>query len=178
MLGGSGKLMRKRMIGLVLCGALATQAVSSGTAAVDDLAAKASASPYVSAGELLRLFGGRTWVWAGSGGGFYANKKREYKAYAGKNQERSYADGTWFITDRGRVCVRAVWHSLKWKGKVLECLEHRSDGKQVFQRKLPKGDWYVFQNIPLRSGDPATQLVPGDRTEAGYERNKRFVTGS
>ncbi len=144
-------------------------------AAESDIAKEAEAGEYLSAPQLYDLFYGRTWRWGPDKGGFYSNVGRQFLAYSGAGATRSYAEGNWFITSDGRVCTRAVWHSTTWVGKVQECLQHKTDGRRIFQRKMPKGDWYVFKNTPMKSGDVYGQFVVGDRVSAGYNKNKQFV---
>jgi len=160
-------------LGLV-AGILGTPSASGKAQPVDEVAQQAEAGEYLTVGQLLDLYYGRTWRWT-DGAGYYSSKERGFRAYSGKGATSSYATGKWFITDRGRVCTKATWTSLKWKGNVRECLEHRTDGRRVFQRKLPNGPWYVFKNTPSRAGDVYNQLVPGDQASAAYERNKTLV---
>lgn len=147
---------------------------AEGFAAGSTPADKASAAAAMTTEELYRLYQGRSWIWK-DGAGYFRNSKREFTAFSGQNGSSNYGQGRWFLTSRGRVCFRADWVSAKDASEALTCFEHRSDGRRIYQRRAPDGDWYVFKHSPMRASDEARKLKPGDYVSKGLARAKRTL---
>ena len=143
----------------------------------DATAAKKNAGPDLSSArpltteELYRLYHGRSWIWR-DGAGYFQVSKRQFHAFSGRGRGIGYGEGLWFLTDGGRLCFRAEWNGRDGKSKALTCFAHYTDGKKIYQRKMPDGDWYVFRNSPQRRSDEASKLRPGDYAKHGVARAK------
>ncbi|MBN9233622.1 MULTISPECIES: DUF995 domain-containing protein [Phyllobacteriaceae] len=111
--------------------------------------------------ELYRLYSQRSWMWK-DGAGYFAIPMRRFTAWSGRGKTLSYGVGTWFITDPGKLCFRADWHAMGGAKPDLTCFSHRKKGDVVYQKREPKGDWYVFANAPVRKDDEARKLRHGD----------------
>ena len=111
--------------------------------------------------ELKRLYNHRSGMWK-DGAGYFAIPMRRFTAWSGRGKTLSYGVGTWFITDPGKLCFRADWHAMGGAKPDLTCFSHRKKGDVVYQKREPKGDWYVFANAPVRKDDEARKLRHGD----------------
>lgn len=111
--------------------------------------------------DLYQLYSQRSWIWK-DGAGYFAVPQRRFSAWTGKGKSASYGVGNWFITDPGRLCFRADWHARSGTSPALTCFSHLKKGNVIFQKREPKGDWYVFANAPVRKGDEVTKLRRGD----------------
>ncbi|WP_379066675.1 DUF995 domain-containing protein [Mesorhizobium sp. UC22_110] len=111
--------------------------------------------------DLYRLYSQRSWIWK-DGAGYFAVPQRRFSAWTGKGKDASYGVGSWFIADAGRLCFRADWYAKSGAAPALTCFSHRRKGNVIYQRREPKGDWYVFANAPVRKGDEITKLRRGD----------------
>jgi len=123
---------------------------------------------FVRPAAVVQLYAGRTWLWK-SGGGYFAPNQR-FIAWSGKAKAKSYVDGKWYATARGKVCFEGVWHSARSDGPNLTCFDHRIAGLAVYQRKLPNGGWYLFKHARRVKGDEYNKLVAGDRVSSGLRR--------
>lgn len=139
-----------------------------------EVARAAMASEPLSIREMHRIFANRTWIWD-DGAGFMNARDRTFIAWTGSEASASYADGTWFMTPRGEMCFRASWGAINGSGMKATCFEHRTDGTQIFQRRRPGGEWYVFANNPVKPDDEINKLRPGDAVFSRYERNRAEV---
>jgi len=137
-----------------------------------DLRKQAMAAPPMTVNQLLAAYGGKTWQWK-SGGGYYQNKERRYLA---ATESGSYAQGRWYLTEPGKICMRATWRGNYRPVEKSECFSHRIDDKgQIFQRKEPDGKWYVFRVNPPSKTDGFSKLVPGNLIAKQFAANqKRF----
>lgn len=124
--------------------------------------------------ELYRIYGNRSWLWE-DGAGFFKVSERAFTAWSKRGSESSYADGTWFLTERGRLCFRASWNAVGGSAKALTCFEHRDGDGTIYQRRLPDGEWYVFSHAKPRAYDEIRKLRRGDHVRRNYEINKRYV---
>jgi hypothetical protein len=141
------------IVGGLNAGALAT--------AHADAASEARAARPMSVNELYQLYGGRSWIWK-DGAGYFGVKQRKFAAYSGKGKSASLGTGTWFISDRGKVCFRANWQAAAGSARALSCFAHRIKNGVIYQRREPSGDWYAFRNAPARRGDEFFKLREGN----------------
>lgn len=119
--------------------------------------------------DLYRLYSQRSWIWK-DGAGYFAVPQRRFSAWTRKGRAASYGVGSWFIADAGRLCFRADWYAKGGASPALTCFSHRKKGNVIFQKREPKGDWYVFANAPVRKGDEVTKLRRGDYVFAKLSR--------
>ena len=89
-----------------------------------------------------KIYNGNTWEWRT--GASYWGKKGVFQAtWKGE----SYADGKWYVTNKGTLCYDAVW-TFKDDGVVqteqLEnCWQHVVDADgQLWKRSHEKEDWH------------------------------------
>lgn len=149
-------------------------AANAATKAKDALAATAEAGRLMTINELYDIFQGRSWIWD-DGAGYFDVSKRRFTAWSGYGKKASYAEGTWFLNKKGRVCFNATWYAIDGAGKAVTCFENRTDGKNMYQRRLPDGEWYVFSHIPPRGYDAIRKLKRGDYVSRKLERNKKYI---
>ena len=140
----------------------------------DQIATTAGAARVLRKERLDSIYADRTWHWK-DGAGYFQAKNREFKAWVGKGRKATYAEGSWTVNNNGRLCFRAAWHSLRGRKRASTCFAHRSDGKNIYQRRLPRGKWYIFSHIPARPGDEINKLQPGDQVSKSYHANKSYV---
>jgi UDPglucose 6-dehydrogenase len=110
--------------------------------------------------EVVDLYEGKSWLWE-KGVGFFA-PKGEFIAFAGDGRDRSNVAGNWEASDDGRLCFAGVWTAKAWRRFARTCFAHKIKDGQIYQRRLPKGEWYVFRHEPQQEGDQ--KLVAGDHT--------------
>jgi uncharacterized protein DUF995 len=142
--------------------------------AQDQIAANAEKSHALSVKELNSLYDGRTWVWD-DGAAYFSAANRGFTAWTGKEKTATYGEGSWSVSDQGRLCWNARWHSLGGNGPSTTCFEHRSDNQNIYQRKLPQGKWYLFGHTPALADDLMQKLQPGDHVSEDYQKNKRYL---
>jgi len=118
------------------------------------------------------LFRGKTWLW-NDGAGYFLSKGR-FRAYSGIGKQEAYGVGSWYTASGGRLCFTAVWRTVAGKGRKTDCFEHRSSagpkGLTVFQRRLPDGVWYTFENATASTGDASPKLVQGRMNWSTYRQ--------
>ena len=124
--------------------------------------------------ELFRIYNDRTWVWT-DGAGYFQPHKRRFLSWVRSGRTSSYGDGNWFMTQDGRICFRATWHATDGAALATTCFQHRTDGRNNYQRRWPDGEWYIFAHRPRRSGDEINKLRAGDRVTPKFERNKKYI---
>lgn len=148
--------------GLIMVAALvgAAGAATVAASAAPSAATIKQAEP-LSNEDLYRLYSQRSWIWK-DGAGYFAVPQRRFSAWTGKGRNASYGVGSWFITDAGRLCFKADWYAKTGAAPALTCFSHRRKGNVIFQKREPKGDWYVFANAPVRKDDEARKLRHGD----------------
>lgn len=138
------------------------------------VANKADAAKDLTTQELYRIYKGRSWMWS-DGGAYFRISRREFTAWVGHGRKSSIAKGIWYLPGRGKTCFRATWTAVKWKVGKRTCFAHRTDGKNIYQRKLPDGKWYVFKHTPVRRYDEFRKLKQGNRIGRNYVRNSRYI---
>jgi hypothetical protein len=141
--------------------ATAFQAIASGS----DTESSEFGEP-LTAFELLQLYQGKSWLW-GDGAGYFSPEQRRFVAATGKGSTASSGEGRWLITDSGKLCFEAIWVTKDGSTPVRTCFSHRKKGANVYQKREPDGEWYVFKHSPLRKADEYAKFRLGD-----------YVTGS
>lgn len=124
--------------------------------------------------ELYRIYNSRSWIWD-AGAGHFSVRKREFSAWTNESGSSSIGVGRWFLTDRGKLCFRAVWRSKDGSAPALTCFAHREIDGVIYQKREPKGEWYVFRSAPPRKGDESAKLRYGDYVVTNLRRFEASV---
>lgn len=132
----------------------------------DPVAIKAAAASPLSAQALEALYSGRTWKWK-DGGGYFSADRHRFIAWSQKGRVWSYAQGRWYATDSGKLCLQAYWVSKTGSSSDTTCFLHREQDGVIYQKRSLGGNWYVFRNNPPRPTDEAAKLLRGDRISEG-----------
>ncbi|KAB2665504.1 DUF995 domain-containing protein [Brucella tritici] len=132
----------------------------------DPVAIKAASASPLSAQALEALYSGRTWKWK-DGGGYFSADRHRFIAWSQKGRVWSYAQGRWYATDSGKLCLQAYWVSKTGSSSDTTCFLHREQDGVIYQKRSLGGSWYVFRNNPPRSTDEAAKLLRGDRISKG-----------
>ncbi|MCO5072337.1 MAG: DUF995 domain-containing protein [Rhizobiaceae bacterium] len=114
-----------------------------------------------SATELFALYNGRTWAWE-TGGAYFSPQPRTFSAWSQSGDENVYAEGRWIITNDGRVCFQADWHTRGNVSPALTCFAHKKADGAIYQRRLPDGEWYVFRSAQKKSPQEYSKFRAGD----------------
>lgn len=154
----------RRLLLLLSAAAIAAPAGASGS----DVSERASKAPQMSVEQLVELYRDRSWIWT-NGAGFFSGPGRNFTAWSTADGAVSVASGRWFPTSRGKICFRAVWVYEGGAARATNCFLHRIDGRAIYQRREPDGEWYVFDNFATSRGDERAKLVPGDRASRRYK---------
>jgi hypothetical protein len=129
----------------------------------DDTAKFAAAAAPMKAAAVERLYAGRTWLWEKNGAGFFSIDEKGRKHFVARTHT-GYGEGDWYVTSRGKLCMRARWAAKNDRGGgAITCFLHRERKGVVYQRSSLGGPWYVFRNNPVGKNDEARKLVKGDR---------------
>jgi UDPglucose 6-dehydrogenase len=110
--------------------------------------------------EIVDLYEGKSWFWE-KGIAFFA-AKGQFNAFSDEGGDRSTVAGDWEALDDGRMCFSGVWTAKSWRRFARTCFTHKIKDGQIYQRRMPKGEWYIFRHEPSQEGDQ--KLVPGDQT--------------
>jgi hypothetical protein len=110
--------------------------------------------------EVIDLYAGKSWHWS-DGVGYFA-PKGQFSAFAGSGRDRTTVKGDWEVLDGGRLCFAGVWTGRSGRSFAKICFLHKIRDGLIYQRRMPKGEWYVFKHDPEEEGDQ--KLVPGDQT--------------
>jgi hypothetical protein len=117
----------------------------------------AGAQP-LSAQELFELYAGKTWKW-GAGGGYFG-PNGAFRARTFSDAGVGEGGGTWAVNDKGRLCFRATWISPKGtSARANSCFDHAMVNGDLYQRRFPKGEWYVFRHAVANPADEYNKLV-------------------
>ena len=169
--------MKRKLAALAVAASIASIGVPLGASDTAQAASQAAvnaaaeaASP-MSVDEIFGLYVNRSWIWS-DGAGFFANSKREFKAYSGRGRNASYGEGNWFIKSNGTLCFRATWVASDGSAPAVTCFSHRKDGNTIYQRKEPGGDWYAFQSTPALRSNEIRKLKKGDFVSRNFNRIK------
>lgn len=144
-----------------------SMSASAGSAA-QELAGVDMAKP-LSNSEIYRIYSHNSWMWK-DGAGYFAVSKRQFKAWSGKGSNASVGTGIWFITDPGKLCMRATWYEKGTSSPATTCFSHRGKDGVIYQRREPDGDWYIFKHAPTRKGDEITKFRRGDYVSRHLDR--------
>jgi hypothetical protein len=127
-------------------------------------AAQAAAAPAseraLTKKEVVELYEGKSWIW-NTGVAFFA-AKGQFKAFTEQGKNRSTVAGTWEATDEGRLCFAGVWTAKTWRRSERTCFAHKIKDGQLYPRRMPKGEWYIFRHDPAQEEDQ--KLLLGDQT--------------
>src|SRR5205814_1625801 len=114
----------------------------------------------LTAKELNSIYQDKTLPWD-NGAAYFRTANRTFIAWYGKEKKATYAEGSWSVNDQGRLCYSALWHTLEGQGPSTTCFEHRSSDTEIYARKLPDGNWYVFSHLPAQPEDAIQKLQSG-----------------
>ncbi|MGB3387608.1 MAG: DUF995 domain-containing protein [Pseudaminobacter sp.] len=115
----------------------------------------------LTAGEIYELYRDRSWQWEHGAGRMKASG-RQFSAWVDGEAGKSWADGRWIITDTGRLCLDATWHTGQGAFPAKTCFSHRAGEGRIYQKREPDGAWYVFLNSVHRQDNKAGDLVSED----------------
>ncbi|HEY6773050.1 MAG TPA: DUF995 domain-containing protein [Oxalicibacterium sp.] len=115
--------------------------------------------------EIHELYRDKSWQWK-SGAGYTIDAGRQFSAWVDDENGKSWAEGRWIITETGRMCFNATWHSIDGAFPAKTCFSHRIDNGTIYQKREPAGDWYVFHHAEPRDEDEASKLVGADLVSA------------
>jgi hypothetical protein len=152
-----------------------------GAAALESASAEASsprpgsAKPIL-AGELVEIFGDKTWQWKAGGGRFIAEGRR-FVAYSEEGDNPTIAEGRWRVTD-GRLCLVARWKTKDANARNRTCFGHVRDRGTIFQRREPDGKWYVFRSYKPSPEDEISKLKSEDSVTPNVKRLEQALGDS
>ena len=111
--------------------------------------------------EIYMLYKNKSWRWK-NGAGLMNGIDRTFSAWSDDGKSKSWAEGRWVITATGLMCFKATWHTEKGQFPDRSCFAHRIASGTIYQRREPKGSWYVFRHPTTKEGDEASNLIDGD----------------
>lgn len=121
--------------------------------------------------ELYMLYRDKSWQWPDGAGRLEADGRR-FSAWAGSGNEATWAEGRWTVSDRGRLCLKAQWHTISGVSPNTTCFSHMKLGDALYQKKEPSGDWYVFRHAKPADDDEFSKLVDQDLVSKDLEQIK------
>jgi hypothetical protein len=155
----------------LLATSLLLSTVVSGSAA--EAASKDATPPpaarAMTSAELLMLYRDKSWQWSDGAGHMQADGRR-FTAWAGSGEKATWAEGRWTISDNGRLCFKAKWHSSTGVARNTTCFSHMKLGDTVYQKREPSGAWYVFKHASPQDGDEFSKLADKDLVSGDMER--------
>lgn len=125
----------------------------------------------MTAADLHALYGGKSWQWQ-DGAGRLDIKDRRFTAISGSGEQSMWAEGRWSVSDAGRLCFIADWHTASGTFPARTCFVHKIDGDNIYQRKEPSGEWLVFKHAKPEAGDEFNKLVRDDLVSAELAKLK------
>ncbi len=125
----------------------------------------------LSAEEVRRIYTDKTWQWSAGAGRFIA-KDRRFIAYSEEGGKPTIAEGRWLVTDRGQLCMDAVWSTQQDKAKARTCFRLVRDRGTIYQRREPTGDWFVLHSFKPKPDDEGRKLVAEDTVSPNIARLK------
>ncbi|TXR47354.1 DUF995 domain-containing protein [Phyllobacterium endophyticum] len=108
--------------------------------------------------ELYMLYRDRSWAWA-DGAGRFDDAGRRFTASTGAGDTTAWAQGRWVVTDDGRLCLNAEWHTVSGVHPNTICFSHKRAGETIYQKKEPSGSWYIFRHAVPAETDEFKKLV-------------------
>jgi hypothetical protein len=124
--------------------------------------------------ELFMLYRDKTWQW-GDGAGRLESDGRRFTAWAGSGDSATWAEGRWIVTNRGRLCLEAEWHSPAGVHPARTCFSHKRHGDTIYQKREPSQAWYVFKHAVSAQGDEFGKLVSQDLVSPGLETIRSVI---
>lgn len=118
--------------------------------------------------ELHALYRDKSWRWP-DGAARMQDDGRVLQAWSGSGEDAAWAEGRWIVTNSGRLCLQADWHSREDTFDDRTCFRHMTDGETIFQRKEPSGEWYIFRHAEPQEDDEFAKLVREDLVSANLE---------
>ena len=143
---------------LLAFGLAGCQSGDSGSG-VEDIASSDPAK-VASAADVRAIYMDKTWVWQ-DGAGYFA-ESGHFTAWSGTGDKTTYANGLWWVDDKGQLCIDAKWRMTNVAKANITCFDHRRDGNVWYQKKVPSGSWYVFKSDPGKPDDESEKLKRGD----------------
>jgi hypothetical protein len=128
----------------------------------------------MSAVELYMLYRNKSWQWP-DGSGRMQSDGRRFTAWAGSGLSSTWADGRWTVTDRGRLCFEAKWHSMSGVYPNKTCFRHKQHRGTIYQKREPSQTWYVFKDPPPTEGGEFSKLVSQDLVSSELERIRSAI---
>lgn len=125
----------------------------------------------LTAKEMRKIYANKTWQWE-SGGGRFIAKKRRFLAYSEEGGVPTFAEGSWEVNNEGRLCMVAVWVSREGKAPARSCFRLVRDRGTVYQRREPKGTWFILRTFIPKPEDEARKLVSEDTVSPNVKRLK------
>jgi len=126
----------------------------------------------MTAAELYALYAEKSWRWP-DGAGLMETKDRRFSAISGTGKQSSWAEGRWSVTDGGRLCFLADWHTPSGIFPRRTCFIHMFDNDTIYQRKEPAGGWYVFKHAKPLPEDEFSKLLREDLVSAELKKRQQ-----
>lgn len=115
----------------------------------------------MTAGEIYELYRDKSWQWD-DGAGRMTGADRKFSAWADGGKGKSWAEGRWVITETGRMCLKATWHTEQGAFPAKTCFSHRIGNGAIHLMREPDGEWFMFRHAKIRDDDEANKLVSTD----------------
>jgi hypothetical protein len=125
----------------------------------------------LTASEMRAIYADKTWKWT-AGGGRFLTKNRKFIAYSEEGGKPTFAEGRWEVNDRGRLCMVAVWITKEGRAPARSCYRLVRDLGTIYQRREPKGSWFVLRTFKPRPGDEVNKFVSEDTVSPNIKRLK------
>ncbi|UVF18440.1 DUF995 domain-containing protein [Microvirga terrae] len=158
---GFSHLRKLMILGVVCLSGIAT-AGAADAKPTKGAASEAPGGRPMTAAELRKLYGGKTWLWS-NGGGYMDPSGRFYAAVGTKRATGSLARGTWATDGKGRMCFEGRWKTQTGSNSARTCFTHYVNGAEIYQRRAPRGAWYVFKHAEAQQNDEFNKIVTGNR---------------
>lgn len=127
--------------------------------------------------EIHKLYRDKNWRWE-SGAGQMKDEGRQFRAWAEDASGKTWAEGRWVITNTGRMCFDATWHSQAGAFPAKTCFSHRIHDGTIYQKRDPGGEWYVFRHAKPQAGDEASKLLAADLVSPRLKDMKAAVSST
>jgi hypothetical protein len=162
------------LIRTAIAGCAIATAFDAGAAQSNKKASSEFGSP-LTTDELFQLYHSRSWLWD-DGAGYFSSKQRRFIAATGEGRAASIGDGRWFLTDPGKLCFKATWTAKSGSAPALTCFSHRRWGNNVYQRREPDGEWYLFKHSSTKKADEYAKVRPGNYISTRFNNTKAKLT--
>jgi hypothetical protein len=110
--------------------------------------------------ELRALYANKSWFW--KDGVAFFNPSGRFKAYTGSKSNPNTVTGGWGAYKNGKLCFSGKWKSGQWTSFDSTCFLHKVVNGNIYQRRLPEGDWYIFKHAKSRKTDEYRKMVRGN----------------